>query len=101
MKQGISLKMRMNEDIQLCIDNMRMCQVPAPSVCEEYEASGSELRDDNLHEVGSTGQDVRCDVNDCEQAEMNVMIMYDVVNNNGGGRRQYIMYISEGNMYAT
>ena len=92
MKQGISLKMRMNEDIQLCIDNMRMCQVPAPSVCEEYEASGSELRDDDLHEVGSTGQDVRCDVNDSEQAEMNVMsmkdevtFMYDVVNNIGGG----------------
>ena len=37
IKQGILPKMRMNEDIQLCIDNMRMCQVPATYVCKEYD----------------------------------------------------------------
>ena len=40
---------------------------------DKCEAGIAEMRNDDLKEVGSTGQNVRCEDDDCEQASMNVL----------------------------
>ena len=50
-----------------------LCEIPAPSVDDKYETDAAEMRNDDLNEVGPTGQNVRCEDDDCEQASMNVL----------------------------
>ena len=40
---------------------------------DKYETDVAEMRNDDLNEVRHTGQNVRCEDDDCEQASMNVL----------------------------
>ena len=45
--------------------NTVLCEIPAPSVGDKYETDAAEMRNDDPNEVGPTGQNVRCEDDDC------------------------------------
>ena len=70
---NVSDSMRKYENIQICEEKKTvLCEIPAPSVGDKYETDAAEMRNDDPNEVGPTGQNVRCEDYECEQASMNV-----------------------------